>query len=435
MKIGIIGSGIAGLAAAYRLRGHAEVTLFEANDYLGGHTHTIDVTLPGPAGKAASCGVDTGFLVYNERTYPGLINLFRELAIPTAQSDMSFSLTVPGAGWLGAPALEWNGTNLRGVFVQKRNLLRPRFWSMLREILRFNAVCTELARSSSPGELQQTLDEFLRLHRFSENFRDWYLLPMLGCIWSCPTQHMLRFPIGTLIRFCDNHGLLQVNDRPMWRTVRGGARQYVDKIAASLRDVRLSSPVERLVRDAGGVTLHSQGRAERFDMVISAVHSDQALRMMAQPSALEQSVLNAITYQSNTAVVHIDTTALPVRRGAWAAWNYERSMPSQTEADRVCVHYWINKLQPLPFEQDVIVSLNPIRPISSTCELARFDYAHPVFNIAARRAQAVLPALQGREHTWYCGAWTGYGFHEDGLQSGYAVADSILERIHARRAA
>lgn len=427
MKVAIIGSGISGLAVAYRLQGQAQVSLLEAGRYFGGHTHTLDVELPDKQGQRVTHGVDTGFLVFNERTYPGLIALLQALDVPTARSDMSFSVQVPGAGW-GGRTLEWNGSDLPSLFAQRSNLLRPRFWGMLREVLRFNRLCTELAEPNEETALAQPLSAFLQAHGFSTVFRDWYFLPMLGCIWSCPTDQMLAFPVATMIRFCHNHGLIQVNDRPQWWTVAGGARQYVQRIVQQLPDARLDTPVQRIERDGAGVRVHTAGQVERFDAVVLAVHSDQALRLLAQPTAQEQAVLGAIGYQPNRAVLHTDTSVMPQRKAAWAAWNYERAATAAQESTRVCLHYWLNRLQPLPFAQDVLVSLNPVHAIDPAQVLAEMDYAHPVFDLAAIRAQAQLPALQGQQHTWFCGAWTGYGFHEDGLKSGYAVADALLQQ-------
>jgi predicted NAD/FAD-binding protein len=429
MKVAVVGSGISGLAAAHQLRQHAHITLFEAGDYFGGHTHTVDITLPTKQGRQ-TWGVDTGFLVFNERTYPQLIALLAELDVETAPSDMSFSVQVPGAR--GNEALEWSGNNLATVFAQKRNLLSPRFLGMLTDLLRFNRLCTRLAVEGKDAELAEPLQAFLDRHRFGAAFRDWYFLPMLGCIWSCPTDQMLQFPVATMIRFCHNHGLLQVNDRPQWHTVVGGARHYVDKIVAGLPDTRLNTPVRQIERDAAGVTLHTDRGSERFDHVVLAAHSDQALAMLRQPTATETEVLGAIRYQPNHAVLHTDTSVLPQRQQAWAAWNYERAADDNKESSRVCLHYLLNKLQPMPFELPIVESLNPVRPIARHQILAEFEYSHPVFDMAAIEAQERVPELQGEQHTWYCGAWTGYGFHEDGLKSGLAVAEALL--AHTRQA-
>ena len=428
MKIAIVGSGIAGLAAAHRLQGCADISLFEAGNYFGGHTHTVDLTLDTPQGPVTH-GVDTGFLVFNERTYPQLIALFAELNVPTARSDMSFSVQVPQA--LGTKNLEWSGSTLNTVFAQRSNLLRPRFLRMLRDVLRFNQLATDIAERNAEAELMQPLSDFLRQNKLSAEFTDWYLLPMLGCIWSCPTDQMLQFPVATMIRFCYNHGLIQVTNRPQWWTVAGGARQYVEKIVANITDKRLQTPVNRIVRTPGGVQLHSQGQTEHFDKVVLACHSDQSLALLADATSEERTTLGAIRYQNNVAVLHTDTSVLPAARRAWAAWNYKRAPDADKNASRVCLHYLLNMLQPLPFKQSVVVSLNPLRDINPAQVHGSFDYAHPVFDVAAIQAQAQLPALQGQNSTYFCGAWTGYGFHEDGLKSGMDVAARI---IHAQTA-
>ena len=423
LKIAIVGSGISGLAAAHALAGCADITLFEAGSYFGGHTHTVDITLPTAKG-AVTHGIDTGFLVFNERTYPHLIQLFADLGVETAKSDMSFSVQVPQKN----AALEWSGSNLNTVFAQRSNLLNPRFWRMLRDLMRFNKLATQIAKSGAEAQLMQPLEEFLQKNLFSAEFRDWYLLPMLGCIWSCPTSQMLQFPVATMVRFCHNHGLLQVNDRPQWWTVAGGAKHYVEKIIADIADKRLNTAVHSIARDSRGVHIVTPAGTERFDKVIIATHSDQALAMLQLPSHVEKRALSAITYQANVAVLHTDASVLPQRKAAWAAWNYERVQldPSQPDHASVCLHYLINKLQPIPFEQPVVVSLNPTKPIAAEHVLGTFDYAHPVFDMAAIKAQASIPALQGQQNTYFCGAWTGYGFHEDGLKSGLAAAEQLL---------
>lgn len=422
-KVAVVGSGVSGLSVAHSLVGHAELTLFEAGGYYGGHTHTVDITLPTAQGLVTH-GVDTGFLVYNERTYPNLIALLGQLGVTTAASDMSFSVQVPGA--LGGRTLEWSGTNLSTVFAQRGNLVNPAFLGMLWDMLRFNRICTRIAKDASETQMAQPLQDFLQQHRFSPAFCDWYLLPMLGCIWSCPTDQMLQFPVSTMIRFCHNHGLMQVTNRPQWYTVAGGARHYVDKITAHIADKRLNSPVELIERDSQGVRVITQGRAERFDKVVIATHAPQALAMLRNPTSDEQAVLGAMRTQNNRAVLHTDASVLPTQRSSWAAWNYVRGNPAQ-ESKQVCLHYLINKLQPLPFEQAVVVSLNPLAPIAADCIVGEYDYAHPVFDAPAMAAQQRLHELQGQQHTYFCGAWTGYGFHEDGLKSGLAVARTLLK--------
>ena len=426
LRIAIVGSGISGLAVAHTLKGQADVTLFEAGDYFGGHTHTVDITLPTPQGTITH-GVDTGFLVFNERTYPNLIELFTRLDVKTAMSDMSFSVKVPG-GRGGNQALEWSGSSLNSVFAQRGNLLNWKFLRMLRDIMRFNRITSALAtvNADADADMLQPLGDFLEAQKFSAEFRDWYFLPMMGCIWSCPTDQMLQFPVATMIRFCYNHGLIQVANRPQWWTVAGGARHYVDKIIADISDKRLNTPVRLVERDADGVRIVTRGGVERFDKVVLAAHSDQSLAMLRDATAAEQQVLGAIRYQSNHAVLHTDASVLPQKKLAWAAWNYERARYADRESTQVCLHYLLNMLQPLPFAQPVVVSLNPLQKIARSHIMGEFDYAHPVFDLAAIRAQAQLPSLQGMQNTYFCGAWTGYGFHEDGLKSGLQVARQLL---------
>ena len=429
IKVAIVGSGISGLAAAHALQGKADLTLLEAGDYFGGHTHTVDVTLPTPQGEITH-GVDTGFLVLNERTYPHLIALLADLNVATVKSDMSFS--VQANDDTHARAVEWSGSSLGTVFAQRANLVNPRFWGMLRDLLRFNALSTRMALSGSDTQLSQPLGEFLREQGFGAAFCDWYFLPMMACIWNCPTAQMLQFPVSTMVRFCHNHGLLQISNRPQWWTVQGGARHYVERITARIADKRLSTPVHRIEHleetsaGKGMVRIHTSAGAALFDKVIIATHSDQALRMLAAPTAQERETLGAIRYQSNKAVLHTDASVLPTRKAAWAAWNYERAAAPNQEDARVCLHYLLNRLQPLPWQQPVVVSLNPVRPIAAEKIIGEYDYAHPVFDLAAVAAQAGMPALQGRHGRYYAGAWMGYGFHEDGLKAGLAAAAKLL---------
>jgi uncharacterized protein len=422
-RIAVIGSGISGLSAAYHLRNQADVTLFEAGSYFGGHTHTVDVTLPSPQGMVTH-GVDTGFLVFNERTYPGLIGLFAELQVQTSTSDMSFSVQTQRAS--GQRAMEWSGSNLNTVFAQRSNLFSPTFLGMLRDVLRFNTLANALADRGQDHALMQPLGEFLETHKFGFAFRHWYLLPMLGCIWSCPTDQMLQFPVATMVRFCHNHGLIQVVNRPQWFTVTGGAKHYVEKLLQHIPHTHLQTPVERVERNDVGVRVFTAGGAEDFDGVVLACHADQALSLLAQPTPQEQALLGAIRYHPNKAVLHTDTSVMPKKKLAWAAWNYERATDLGLESSRVCLHYWINRLQPLPFSEDVVVSLNPVRAIDPSKVLGEYDYAHPVFDLAAIKAQSQLPSLQGQQNTWYAGAWMGYGFHEDGFKAGRDAALEIL---------
>ena len=449
-RVAVVGSGISGLAVAHALAGEARVTLLEAGSHFGGHTHTVDVTLNG-----ITHGVDTGFLVFNHRTYPELVRLFDALQVQTAPSEMSFSVQVPAAP--GQRRLEWSGNNLNSVFTQRSNLLRPDFLRMLADLLRFNKLATSIAERNQPGEqrgeqrgkqrgmqhgnpvaeLAEPIAEFLARHRFSAAFTNWYLLPMIGCIWSCPTDQMLQFPVGTMIRFCHNHGLLQVADRPQWHTVVGGARNYVRKMLPSVADKRLNTPVRSVRRLPGaGVAVATDQGTEIFDEVVLACHSDQSLALLADASAEERAVLGAVRYQPNRTVLHTDTAVLPRQPRAWAAWNYARAAQQGREQAAVCLHYLINRLQPLPWQQPVLVSLNPdpAHLPDPAQVLSSFDVSHPVFDRAAVHAQGLLPQIQGRQRVWFCGAWTRYGFHEDGLLSAQAVVRGWRSR-HGQAAA
>lgn len=419
-RVAVVGSGISGLAAAHTLCEHAAVTLFEADSWFGGHAHTVDVCLDG-----VSHGVDTGFLVFNERTYPGLIRLFDQLSVACAPSQMSFSVQVPGQDF------EWCGNDLNGVFAQRRNLASPRFWRMLADLLRFNRLATALAERGDDAALAEPISEFMQRHRFSAAFLDGYFLPMVACIWSCPVAQMLRFPMGTMIRFCHNHGLLQITNRPRWFTVQGGSRQYVNKMVAGIADKRLNTAVRQVRRlpphsGQAGVMVETDHGSERFDDVVLACHTDQALALLPDASADERAVLGAIRYQTNHVVLHTDASVLPKRRRAWAAWNYERASATGHEAGSVCLHYLINRLQPLPWQTPVIVSMNPLRPLAQDKVLGEWHYAHPVFDEGAVAAQRRLHTVQGTSRIWFCGAWARYGFHEDGLMAGQSVATAMV---------
>jgi len=408
-RVAVVGSGISGLATAWLLRERYRVTLFEAASRPGGHTNTVEVELEG---KRAP--VDTGFLVFNRKTYPNLCALFETVGVDAVASEMTFSVS------LRNPELEWAGTSLDTVFGQRANLMRPAFWVMLRDIMRFNRETTDLAVTGESARL--SLGEFLTRNGYSREFRDWYLLPMAAAIWSCPTEQMLAYPLATFARFCHNHGLLQVSNRPQWLTVAGGGRRYVTRLLADLTDVRLGCPVTHIERDGLGATVHSPDGAHRFDAVVLACHSDQALRILgAQASGEEQRLLGNVRYQPNVAYLHTDPALLPRRRKLWSAWNYlaGEGAPGQQP---VSVSYLINRLQPLPFEQPVVVSLNPEAPPADAHVIERIEYAHPIFDQLAIEAQGRLAGLQGQDRTWYAGAWSGFGFHEDGLKSALAVA-------------
>jgi Predicted NAD/FAD-binding protein len=401
MKIAVIGTGISGLAAAWSLSSRHQVTLFEQESRAGGHTNTVTA----PDGQ----WVDTGFIVYNDRNYPNLVRLFEHLKVATQASDMSFGVSLNEGGY------EYAGDTLATLFLQRRNLVSPRHWRMLLDILRFNRTTKGLL---ARGRLPQTsLGAFLRDHGFGEAMALRYLLPMAGAIWSCSTRQAAEFPYPAFARFFDAHGLLNVVDRPQWRMVSGGSRSYVQTLLAHFSgSLRLATPVHGLRRQDGGVLLRSAAGEEHFEAVVSAVHADQALRLLEDADAQEHAVLGAIPYADNQTWLHTDETLLPRRRAAWSSWNYIGE--DRLSDDPVAVSYWMNRLQHLPGERPYIVSLNPPRPPRADSVLYHTVYAHPQFSEAAIAAQARLPGLQGKRDVWFCGAWTGYGFHEDGLTSG-----------------
>jgi len=411
-RIAVVGAGISGLASVWLLSREHDVTLFEAGAYLGGHTNTVDVTLEGRMHP-----VDTGFLVFNEKTYPNLIAMFSLLGVESVETEMSFAVSLEN------PDLEWAGSNLATVFGQKRNLVRRPFWSMLSDILRFNR--ESMAWLATHPDNQRSLRDFLAEGRYSAAFSDWYLLPMAAAIWSCPTGQMLDMPLATFIRFCQNHGLLQVFDRPMWRTVKGGGRAYVRKIAALLDDIRLACPVISVTRDGKALTLTHVHGSEQFDQVVMACHSDQSLAILGHAATdAQRAVLSAIRYQPNRAVLHTDRALLPRDEKLWSAWNYfaGRGEPGDQP---VGVSYLINKLQPLPFKTPVVVTLNPAREPDQAKVIAEFDYAHPIFDGPAIEAQQRLASVQGDNGIWLAGAWGSYGFHEDGLKSALRVVNGL----------
>ncbi len=410
-RIAVVGAGIAGLAAAWLLSARYHVTLFEAEQRLGGHTHSVDVTLDGH-----TYPVDTGFLVFNDRTYPLLNALFKHIGVGYAQSEMSFSVRVDSSD------MEWAGTNLNSVFADRRNLLRPAFLSMLRDLVRFNRHATALARSETIPDV--LLGEYLTEEEYGQPFRDWYFLPMVASIWSAPAETVMNFPLAPLLRFCHHHGLLQISNRPHWRTVIGGGRDYVKKLAAGVTDVRLGSSVRAVTRQNESVKVTSAAGEESFDQVVLACHPDQSLEVLASPSQAEHEILGAIRYQDNHALLHTDTRLMPRRKRAWAAWNYHVARDSIVDAP-VSLTYWINRLQPLPFKQTVLVTLNPAQMPREEHVIGRYRYAHPLFDRAAIQAQQRLDGIQGVARTWFCGAWTRNGFHEDGLASAIAVAHRL----------
>lgn len=410
-RIAVVGSGIAGLASAYLLSQHCEVTLFEADARLGGHAHTVDVQLDG-----LSAPVDTGFLVFNERTYPNLLGLFEELGVDYVASNMSFGVSMDSG------RLEWAGTDLNTVFAQRRNLLSWRFWGMLKDILRFNRAAPRLLQVSQANG--HTLGQLLVQEGYGAAFREDYLLPMAAAIWSSAPQAILDFPAETFLRFCLNHGLLQVANRPQWFTVQGGSRSYVNRIAQALSDVRLHCPVQSIRRTATGVEITSAAGLESFDGVVLASHAPQSLAMLADASEQERQLLGAVRYQSNQVVLHTDEALLPQNQRVRSAWNYLSHAGADGKAP-LCVSYLLNQLQPLPFKQSVIATLNPSTMPERRHILGQYTYEHPIFDPLAIAAQKQLPLLQGQRRTWYAGAWTRYGFHEDGLLSALHVASDF----------
>lgn len=419
-KVAIVGGGISGLTAAYALRDHAHTTLFEANDYIGGHTNTVDIEV-----KGKQVAVDTGFLVYNERTYPNLIQLFKDLDVETVESDMSFSVCLPELN------IEWSGTNLNTVFAQRRNLLRPRFIRMLLDILRFNKEATAMVADAGRAALFQSkakmhLGDYLLEQKYSAEFRDWYLIPMAAAIWSCPSEQMLAFPVATFIQFCHNHGLLQVNDRPKWFTVKNGARNYVHKILPFVDVAHKSTPVLEVNTESSKPTVKTSVGTQEFDYVIMACHSDEALAMLNGNQA-QKDQLQHIKYQPNVAFLHTDAKLMPKTRSTWSSWNYLSDVLNPQPS--VSVTYWSNLLQPLPVETPIFVTLNPIVQPDANKVFREIHYSHPVFDVPAVQAQQALGELQGLNNVYLAGAWMKYGFHEDGHTSGLNAARALIGKI------
>jgi predicted NAD/FAD-binding protein len=409
MRIAVVGSGIGGLAAAWLLSRRHEVVLYEANDYLGGHTDTHRVEVGG-----CMLDVDTGFIVHNPTHYPLLTRLFDELGVATQPTTMGFSVQDAGSG------LEYNATSLDGLFCQRRNLSSPRFWGMLRDLVRFYRNAPALLDGSEPGP---ALGEYLHQHGYGAAFRDQHLVPMASALWSSPAQDVLRFPARYLVQFMANHHMLQLAGRPEWRVVRGGSRRYVEAMAAGWDvQVRLSAPVRGMARDAFGVAVRCDAGTQHYDQVVLACHSDQALALLEDPSDAEREILGAIGYQSNDTVLHTDARMLPRHRKAWAAWNaYLPADPAQA----CTVSYCMNLLQGLPGQTPLVVSLNRTRDIDPTRILARRSYQHPVYTHRSVAAQSRKPEIQGERNTWFAGAYWGWGFHEDGIRSGVEVARSL----------
>jgi predicted NAD/FAD-binding protein len=408
VRIAVVGSGISGLGAAWALSRHHDVTVYEADARLGGHANTAEVH---DAGR--SVPVDTGFIVYNERNYPNLVRLFGVLGVETEPSDMSFSVSLDGG------AFEYRARAL-GLLAQPSNVLRPSYRRMVRDIVRFSREAKTLV-GTDPAE---STGSWLARAGYSDSFRDRFLLPMVACIWSSNLEGMLSYPAATMAGFLDNHGLLDLGDRPQWRTVRGGSREYVRRVGAGIDDVRLATPVRSVTREPGSVLVDdAAGGRERFDHVVLATHADTSLAVLgADASAEERRLLGAFGYQRNVAVLHRDAALMPRRRRAWSSWNY-LARTSPAGAQGVSLTYWMNLLQNLDTERPVFVTLNPI--VEPRDQVASFVYHHPQYDRASVDAQAALPSVQGAQRTWFCGSYCGYGFHEDGLRAGLEVAASL----------
>jgi uncharacterized protein len=409
-NIAIIGSGISGLSAAWLLSQRHDVTIFEAADRIGGHSNTVSLEL-----ENGAVAVDTGFIVYNEVTYPNLTALFRTLNVPTAPSNMSFAVSMNDG------AFEYSGGTGLGLFAQWSNAVSPRFWSMMRDLLRFYR--------SAPRDLAVmggiSLDDYLSRNGYGRAFRDDHLYPMAAAIWSTPAMQVGAYPAASFVKFCCNHGLLELWNRPAWRTVKGGSREYVKRLASPFADrIRLSSPVVDVGRSPKGVEVRGRnGDIELFDDAVIAAHADQALAMLRDPTDEERRILGAFRYARNEAVLHGDLSLMPRRRSAWSSWNYVadgREGPGQPS-----ITYWMNRLQPLGAAPATFLTLNPIREPRPETVFLREVYDHPVFDLGTDKAQQELWSLQGTRNTWFCGAHFGSGFHEDGIQAGLAVAEDL----------
>ncbi len=414
LNIAVIGTGISGMSVAWLLSQAHNVTVYERAERVGGHSNTVDVS---DGNRAVP--VDTGFIVYNEAAYPNLTALFAHLGVPTKPSDMSFAVSLDGGN------LEYSGSGLAGLFAQKSNLFRPRFWSMLTDIRRFYREAP--AEVTLLDELHTSLGDYLDARRYSPAFRDDHLLPMAGAIWSAPPQAMLAYPAASFIRFHDNHGLLQVANRPQWRTVTGGSRIYVERLTNSFLDqIELGVAAKRVHRNGGRAAVtDAAGRTQWFDHVVIGAHADEALAMLDDPSPAERSLLGAFAYSQNVAVLHSDASLMPKRRAVWSSWNYTGTGAPDRETNGCTVTYWMNRLQNLATPTQLFVTLNPHRLPAPATVIAREAYDHPLFDAAAMNAQRRLWSLQGERNTWFCGSYFGSGFHEDGLQAGLAVAEAL----------
>ena len=409
LRIAVIGTGVSGLSAAWLLTQRHEVTVYEKAGRLGGHSNTVSVRLDG-----AELPVDTGFIVYNTATYPNFVELLRVLDVESCESDMSFAASLDGG------RIEYSGSGLAGLFSQRANLMRPQFWRMLADLVRFYRKATRDARRPMAEEM--SLGDYLAKGRFGAAFRDHHIVPMASAIWSAAPADILDYPAAAFLRFHDNHGLLRLTGRPIWRTVIGGSQAYVARLAQPLAGrVRLGAGAARVERIGGRVVVvDARGERDVFDRVVIATHANEALSLLAAPDAQERALLGAFRYSRNEAFLHLDETLMPRRRAAWASWNYISEAGAR---DQASVTYWMNALQRLPTRRNVFVTLNPQRPPRALLRVESYD--HPIFDAGAIRAQKDLWSLQGAGGVWFCGAHFGAGFHEDGLQSGLAVAEQL----------
>lgn len=413
MKIAIIGSGISGLTCGHYLHQQHDVTIFEANDYIGGHTATVDVELNGQ-----SYAIDTGFIVYNDRTYPNFIKMMNEIGVRGVATQMSFSVRNDANG------LEYNGHTITTLFSQKRNWFKPSFYRFIREILRFNQLAKAAAADAEHSV--QTLGEFLHHHQFSDYFCENYILPMGAAIWSSSLADMRAFPLTFFLRFFLNHGLLDITHRPQWYVIEGGSRAYIEPLTQGFRDkIRLNAPVEWLRRSGQGIELQVHGKIEHFDEVIFACHSDQALALLSDANHIERELLGAIGYQANEVILHMDTSLLPKRKAAWASWNYRLAGDVDQETRLPALTYNMNILQHIDSSETFCVTLNSSESINPNKVLRKFTYHHPVFNRAAIAAQQRKAEISGVNHTWFCGAYWHNGFHEDGVKSALDVVTRL----------
>jgi len=423
VRIAVIGSGIAGLGCAWLLdRAGHDVVVYESQARAGGHANTVDAPRPDGAGTVA---VDTGFIVFNDRTYPNLCALFDAVGVASRASSMSFAVSARDGG------LEYSGSGLAGLFAQRRNLARPRHWRMIRDVLRFYREAPALLDGRGSPADGPTLGDYLAEGGYGRAFVDDHLLPMGAAIWSAPVAEMMRFPAASFVRFFANHGLLSLSDRPCWRTVIGGSRAYVAALTAPLRDrLRLGAGAAAVGRRADGVLVRDgDGQADVFDHAVLACHADEALALIAAPTPAEGEILGAFRFEANRAVLHADPALMPRRRRAWASWNYLTARGDGAAAQtKTSVTYWMNGLQGIDPDVPLFVSLNPLREPDPARTVAAFDYAHPQFDAHAIAAQRRLGEIQGADRLWFCGAWCGYGFHEDGLSAGLAVAEALGAR-------